>query len=405
MEYVTLEEINEAYMECRKKKRRKSSAIEYELDYEQNNYKLWRELNDMTYEVGESVAFCVTRPKLREVFAADFRDRVVHHLLIGKFLKHFEESMIDDSYNCRKGKGTTFGIRKVKEHIWRISNGYTKEAWVMKCDIEGFFMSIDRDVLWGMLEGMLRGNYHGKDIEWWLWRKVVYNRPEKTCKKHGDLSLFEKLPGNKSLFRSDGRGLPIGNLTSQILANFYLSGFDKWATDAIGEGGYGRFVDDFVVVHKDKDVLLRFADKARVWLKENLRAGLHKKKFYLQEVRKGLGFVGAWIKPGRIYTGNRTVDGAFRCVAAYNSKKIGIREFVSRYNSYMGFLVRNNSYGIRWNLWNAIVNKNGLCCVRMKKLIIVNNNSRFVQKDADGRLVAEWREIKDNELHQNNSKG
>lgn len=290
-EYITIEEVEEAYYDCRKNKRGKRSSLEYELNYEVNNVKLWQDLNSMTYEVGRSLAFCVTRPKIREVFAADFRDRIVHHILIRKFGGMLEAEMIDDSYNCRVGKGTLFGANMVRKHIEDVSCNYTRMAWVMKCDLQGFFMSLDKDVLWVALETLIRSNYHGADVCWWLWlwRKVVFNRPELNCIKVGDLSLFDRLSPDKTLFKSDGRGLPIGNLTSQILANYYMTAFDRWVVKRIGKDGrYGRYVDDFVIVHTDKNLLLELARDSRLWLKDNLHLTLHPRKFYLQPVFRGL---------------------------------------------------------------------------------------------------------------------
>ena len=121
-EYITIEEIYDAYYDCRKRKRSKRSSIKYELNYEVENHKLWKELNTQTYEIGYSLAFCVTRPKLREVFAADFRDRIVHHLIMLKFLPLFESEMIDDSYNCRKGKGSLYGVNRVQSFIEKVSD-------------------------------------------------------------------------------------------------------------------------------------------------------------------------------------------------------------------------------------------------------------------------------------------
>lgn len=146
-EFVSLEEIEEAYFECRKNKRNSEGALGYELRYELNNYELWQDLNNGSYEIGKSICFCVTRPKLREVFAASFRDRIVHHIIMRKFQHLFEAEMIEDSYNCRKGKGVLYAVNRAKKHIIDVSEGYSKKAYVLKCDLQGFFMSINRDIL------------------------------------------------------------------------------------------------------------------------------------------------------------------------------------------------------------------------------------------------------------------
>ena len=382
-EYITIEEIYEAYYDCRYRKRNKNSALKYELNYEVENHKLWKELNAQTYEIGYSLAFCVTRPKLREVFAADFRDRIVHHLIMLKFLPLIEREMIDDSYNCRKGKGSMYAVDRVKGFIEEVSEGYEEETWVLKCDIQGFFMSINKDILWRELEGLIRREYTGGDIEWWLWliKKVIMHRPERKCYKRGNLRLWEYLPRNKSLFTSNGKGLPIGNLTSQIFGNFYLTVFDKWVLSWLNKNEkYGRFVDDFVIISQDKRKLLNMIPHIRAFLKERLDIRLHPDKIYLQEVKKGLPFVGSVVKPNRKYTGNRTVNAMFEKIRYWlEDESADDEKFVMSINSYFGFLIHNNSYGIRYRAWLEIASKgrNIIMVGRMHHLKLKNNTDMF----------------------------
>jgi hypothetical protein len=135
MEYITAEEIYEAYYDCRRNKRSKASAVMFSVHYERELRELRRELNDMTYNIGTSIAFGVTRPKHREVFAASFRDRVVHHLLMMKLEPILEGEMIDNSFNCRKGKGTECGVNTLAQQIKEVSLNYTREAYVLQCDL------------------------------------------------------------------------------------------------------------------------------------------------------------------------------------------------------------------------------------------------------------------------------
>lgn len=229
-EYINIELIDEAYRDCCKHKGGTEGCLEYKMNYLLNNLQLYNELNSMTYEIGKSKAFCVTRPKLREVFCAQFRDRIVHHILSIKFLPIFEGEMVDNAYACRKGKGTDYGIDHIRQQMERVSDNYTKETWILKCDLQGFFMSINRRMLYDIVEKIIREKYQGGDMDFWLWlwRKVIMNDPSKNCVKVGDLSLWDRLPANKSLFTcGEGIGLPIGNLPSQILANLLMSAFDK----------------------------------------------------------------------------------------------------------------------------------------------------------------------------------
>lgn len=374
MEYVTIEEIDQAYRDCKRRKTSTGGFLEYSKNYIMENYRLYEELNSMTYEVGKSRCFVVTRPKLREVFCAQFRDRVVHHLLANKFTTILESEMTDSAFACRKGKGTDYGINYIKDAIERVSRNYQRETWVTKCDIEGFFMSIDRMMLYQRLESVLRRDYHGADIGWWLWLwgKVILNRPERNCIRVGDLSLWNDLPDNKSLFKSGGKGLPIGNLPSQILANLLLSPFDKMMIERLGDnGGYGRYVDDFVCISTDKALLLRLAHDAREYL-SSIGLKMHPRKFYLQEAKKGLEIIGAVIKQRRIYVNNRSVNNMREVIEAWNRESEHspdeVKRFVRRMNSHLGHLRHRRTYAIRRKAWKEIKDKSKVYCINMYKL-------------------------------------
>lgn len=341
----------EAYFDCRKTKRGKDSALWFETDYETLTADLTREINDRTYEIGTSTAFIVTRPKLREVFAADFRDRVVHHWLAIRLEPLFERLLIEDTYNCRKGKGTQYGVERIAEKVRLISENYTRDCYVGKFDMQGFFMSIHKPTLWTMLEEFIYMNYKGRDINdvLWLTKKVVLHCPEKNCVRHGSISLWNSLPPEKSLFTNgDDYGLPIGNLTSQMFANFYLHFFDVMMTGLFGDG-YGRYVDDFAVVSTSKEDILKCIAPARDYLWDNLQIRLHPEKIYIQHYTKGVKFTGSVIKPHRIYTGNQTVGNFLSLIDGLNRdvSDADTEQAVCRINSYLGFLGHTSSYTIR----------------------------------------------------------
>lgn len=370
MEYIPIERIDEAYRQCCRRKAQSQSRTEYSLNYELENLRLWRELNDMTYRRSRARAFCVTRPKLREVICSAFRDRVVDTLLVNEFLPTFEEEMTDKAYACRKGKGADYGIADIARQMEGITQGYTRKAWVLKGDISGFFMAIDRRMLWNIVEDVVRSEYRGENVEWWLWlwRMVIMNAPEKDCVRVGNLRLWERLPRNKSLFTNgDEKGLPIGNLPSQVLANLMMTRFDRWAMTRAQ--GYGRYVDDFVMIDESKERLLKNLHEARRWLKRELGLALHPDKVWLQEAGKGLTFTGAVIKRGRVYAISRNVGNIFKAVEKWNrlNNPTGeqIQRFCRRMNSMIGFLKRKNEYGLRWKIWDAIEHKDRIYCKNM----------------------------------------
>lgn len=379
-EYVTIEEVYAAYYDCCKHKGSTPGCIEYQMNYIANNYQLYIELNLMIYEISKSKAFCVTRPKLREVFCADFRDRIIHHLLAIKFADILESEMTDKAYACRVGKGTDYGIADVKKQIKRVSDNYTKEAWILRGDLQGFFMSINRSLLHGLLEKVIRKKYHGSDIEWWLWlwKKVITHDPTKNCVRVGDLSLWDKLPANKSLFTcGEGKGLPIGNLPSQLLANLLLSQFDKLMIERVGkDGGYGRYVDDFLVISKDKKSLLNIMQEARNYLLEELGLTLHPHKVSLQRAASGVRFTGVLIRPGRALPNPRTIEHLYDVIDRFgmvpNPEGEVLQRYANRINSLMGMLAHCNTYNIRRKAWTMMPHKDRVFCINMKKIRIMN---------------------------------
>lgn len=132
-EWCTLNDLYEAYRDCKKRKSSSTSYARFAANEAFNLYDLWVELNNHTYKIGRSDAFCVTRPKIREVFAAQFRDRIVHHLVMLRLIPLFESEFINDTYNCRVGKGTDYGITRVKQFMDIHKNG-----WILKCDLRSF---------------------------------------------------------------------------------------------------------------------------------------------------------------------------------------------------------------------------------------------------------------------------
>lgn len=347
---IELEDVFYAYYDCRKNKRNTANALLFELDYESNCVELWREINERTYTIGKSIAFIVTNPKPREVFAADFRDRVVHHLVASRLEPLFEGVFIDDTYNCRKGKGTLYGIRRLAEKMYCISEGYTQDCYIGKFDMKGFFMSIHKPTLNAMLQDFIDDKYSGKDKELikWLTETIVLHCPEKNCIRKSPECMWELIEDDKSLFKNgDDYGLAIGNLTSQMFANFYLHEFDREMS--LRYDAYGRYVDDFFVIDKSKEKIIEGITRSADFLKSKLGIMLHPKKIYLQHYTKGVKFIGAVVKPYRNYAGSRTVGNMFKKILFLN--KIVDRErvdsFVSSINSYLGFLRHYSSYNIR----------------------------------------------------------
>jgi hypothetical protein len=188
-----------------------------------------------------------------------------------------------------------------------------------------------------------------------LCQKIIFNDPAKNCIVKGSSSDWDGLPRNKSLFHSPPNcGLPIGNLTSQVFANFYLNSFDHFMEKQVGRGYYARYVDDFIVVSGNKAFLMGLIEKVNHYLTEKNKLTLHPKKIYLQHCTKGVKFLGAVIKQNRVYISNKTKGNIYEALKKHNQNlqlngniEQSMIAFRSTINSYLGLLKHFKTYRIR----------------------------------------------------------
>lgn len=375
----------EAYFDCRRHKRKTVGATEFEMNYMSNLVQLLDEINSRQYKIGKSICFVVRYPRYREVFAGQFRDRIIHHYIALRLEPLFESQFSDRTYNCRKGKGQLAGIRQLQEDIMEVSENYTEDAYVMGIDLKGFFMSIYKPLLAKMVDDFIVRNYHGDDKEdlRWLCNMVVMHHPEKDCEKKSADYLWEFLPKEKSLFTNgEDRGVAIGNLFAQLFAqlfaNFLLSKLD-WKIDYYCKH-HVRYVDDMVLVARRKETLLRLMPMIRETL-ASLGLRLNEKKFYFQHYSKGVRFVGAIIKRDRIYSVNNTINNFRKSVrklndAARNGDIEAINHAIQSVNSYLGIFGHYNEYGMKRQIikeeldeeaWKFFVIKGHYRSVQLKK--------------------------------------
>ena len=351
---INAEDIFEAYYSCRKHKRSSGEALEFEVDLESNLIKLLDEINSRTYVISPYKVFIVDKPVKREIFAASFRDRIVHHLLINKIGGCLEKYFIYDSYACRKGKGSHLGIARMHHFMESVSDNYRKEAWFLKLDIQGFFMAIDRRILYKNLEAYLLCNYQGLDIDTILYlvKLILFNDQTKGCIFRSPLKSWDSLPHSKSLFHAkEGCGPPIGNLTSQWFANFYLSKLDHFIKHELGIKFYGRYVDDFILMDENKENLLHCLERIKSFLDTELHLKLSPKKINLQRVRHGLKFLGVSLQPKHINMSDRLASNFNGCIKEINrnidSPLFDKHRSIQRMNSYLGICSHYNTYRLR----------------------------------------------------------
>ena len=303
-----------AYLEARKGgKRGTKDEHRFELNADENLIKLRDDILAKTYRPSRSTAHIIHNPVIREIFAATFRDRVVHHLIFDTVYDWWDKRFIYDSYSCRVGKGTLMGIQRLDYHIRAASENYKKEVYVLKMDIQGYFMSLPRRdlyerAMWG-LDRQFVGRRDTKEYELlkFLWYQTIMDDAIHGVRKRGSLKGWTELPDSKSLFKQEpGKGIVIGNLTSQLLSNVYLDMLDRFIVYDLGYKHYGRYVDDFYIVVDETQVAQLKKDiKAIEMFLATKKLTLHPRKRSLRKSAQGVPFLGAVVYNNHIVMGDR----------------------------------------------------------------------------------------------------
>ena len=349
----SFENIYKAYKVCLKNKRTTLNALHYEVNYIENLINLEYELKNRTYAPDKSICFLAHSPKLREIFAADFKDRIVHHLLVNKLEEFYEKKFIYDVYNNRKNKGIHTAVKRAG-HFMR-SVGY--DGYFLQLDIKGFFYSLDKNILFKQLfYDVNKSNLEYKKEILYLANKIIYHNSTKNYIFKGDKKELYKLPSHKTLFKLPAHlGLPIGNLTSQFFANVYMNKFDHFVKRELKIKHYIRYVDDFVLFHHSKEVLLEVKKHIQNYLYDKLKLKL-RDDWKLKKVQNGLDFLGYIIRPNYTLVRKRVVNNfkykKARYLTKYESlqgkmKLEEIKRFLSVQASFLGHCKYANSYNLR----------------------------------------------------------
>lgn len=354
-------DLHAAFQLAKRHKGNKPYVQHFERKLMQNIEKLADDLLSRTYQPEPSTVFIVERPKKREVFAAQFRDRVVHHLYYNYTHELFERTFIADTYSCIEGRGTHYGIERLKQHMRKESHNWQRPCYVMRMDKRGYFMHIDRHILLDIvLQTLDRMGRHrmarGHKLTWdewididfvkWLSREIIMLDPKKNCRMVGTVEDWNGLDHSKSLFYTmDGCGLPIGNLTSQLLSNVYLNEFDQFCKRTLKCKYYGRYVDDSFIVSHDKQWLLSLVPDIRKFLQERLHLELHMGKLHITEARQGAEFLGGYVKPYRTYISNESLRRMKKSIDAMNMRHP--HQVWASVCSFLGVLSHYNSFNIR----------------------------------------------------------
>lgn len=402
---ILMQDLRQAYKDACRHKKCKHYIVRFNRNLDERLGDLCDELWERRYKPLPSSCFIVTYPKKREVFAAEFRDRIVHHLYYNYTQELFYRTLIQDTYSCIPGRGTHYGIDRLERHIRGCSHGYTRTCYVLQMDISGYFMHIDRERL---LEIALGSLHHmrthrilsRRNVRWcdrldfdfieYLTREIILLDPTDRCRIVGNPSDWDELPYGKSLFHmKQGCGLPIGNLTSQLYSNVYMNVFDQWMKRSMKLEHYGRYVDDFFVISEDRAFLVSLIPQIEDFLHEKLGLSIQKGKTTIRSASEGISFLGAFLKSrGVRYVDNKSLRNMRvklqeldHSIASYRRIHIDgsivpegaplpiTGHVASALNSYLGVLSHYRSYNIRHSLMkeNHDFSDHGFFSLDMKK--------------------------------------
>lgn len=283
---------------------------EFLRDLMDNILALRRDLATGTYCHGGYEHFKISDPKPRDIHKASVRDRLIHHSIYRILYPFFDRTFISDSYSCRLGKGTHRAMNTFRQYAYKTSKNHSKTLWVLKCDIRKFFASIDQRVLLAILRR------HFSD--------------ERT------ISLLQNVIES---FHSTafGKGLPLGNLTSQLLVNIYMNEFDQFVKYNLKVKYYIRYADDFVFLSSDRNHLASLIPRIRAFLRDNLKLELHPNKVSIQTLASGVDFLG-WVHfPDHRVLRTTTKRRMFRRIRETKGKKETV-------HSYLGLLSHGNAH-------------------------------------------------------------
>jgi RNA-directed DNA polymerase len=301
-------------------KKKKKDVILFSLNLMDNIFSLYNDLKNKTYKHSGYKAFKVNDPKPRDIHKALVRDRILHHLIYKALYEYFDKKFIYDSYSCRLNKGTHKAIYRFESFGRIVGKNNTKTVYILKCDIRKFFANIDHRIL----KEILSKHIEDKDI----------------------FNLLSNIIDSFPIGPTYGKGLPLGNLTSQLLVNIYMNKFDQYVKHKLKVKYYIRYADDFVILSRDRDYLENILIEIKDFLKVNLRLELHPDKVFIKTLASGVDFLGFVHFPYHRVLRTSTKRRMFRNLTENHYKEESV-------NSYLGML----KHGAGYKLGEMIKNK------------------------------------------------
>lgn len=307
---ISIENLLVAWREFLRGKRKRKDVAQFFLNLMDNIIGINQELKDKIYKHDQYQAFRISDPKQRQIHKASVRDRLVHHAIYRVLYPHFDKKFIFDSYSCRRDKGTHRALNRFRQYGRKVSRNNTRTAWVLKCDIVKFFANIDHKILITCLE-----QYLDEDDIMWLLKEIInsFHTP-----------------------KMKGEGLPLGNLTSQLLVNIYMNKLDQFVKRKLKVKYYIRYADDFVILHENKAQLQKLIPHISSFVETKLKLELHQNKMFVKTLASGVDFLG-WVhfpyhRVLRTTTKKRML------------KKLTKNQVKESLDSYLGLLSHGNTY-------------------------------------------------------------
>lgn len=316
---ITIENLLVSWQEFSHDKKKKKDVILFSLNLMDNLFSLYNDLKNRTYNHSGYKAFKVNDPKPRDIHKAEVRDRILHHLIYNALYEYFDKKFIYDSYSCRLNKGTHKAIYRFELFIRKLSKNYNKQGYILKCDIRKFFANIDH----GILKQILSKHIQDKDI----------------------LNLLNNIIDSFPIGPTYGKGLPLGNLTSQLLVNIYMNEFDQYVKHKLKIKYYIRYADDFVVLSNNKEYLEAILKEIQEFLRVRLKLELHPDKVFIKTIYSGIDFLGFVHFPYYRVLRTSTKRRMFK-----NLENNGYK--LESLNSYLGMLKHGSCYRLSKKILN-----------------------------------------------------
>ncbi len=310
---TNLEDLYKAWKKFKRGKSKRDDIIQAEFDIEKILYNLDQKLIVQKYQHNQYHKFVVCDPKQRIVHKANVVDRIMHQYIVDELFISSEKRFICDTYACRKWKGVHLAVKRLEYFIRLVTNNNQSNAWYLKCDIKKFFDSIDHSVLLKKIKEI------STEQNYWIIKEIV--------------SSFSK---------TKNKGLPLGNVTSQLFANYYLNDFDHFLKHSCGVKYYIRYADDFIIIHPDRVFLERLLEDIIKFLEYNTKLVIHPNKITIKKVSQGVDFLGYIAFPWYTRIRHKTQKRILKKMKHSNSKEV--------LASYKGFIKHAKTFKLQRKL-------------------------------------------------------